>query len=830
MMWLKLSARSVLRQRRRSLLACSGIALGLVALLGAWSMFDGVNAQLIRNMTANYSGHLQIQRQGFLDKHSIDFAFRAEDVEPALRQPEIVARSSRLSGTGLLASGNNARGVLVAGVEPEREAEVTLLSRKLVEGGYLKTGGDSGMVVGASLARALSVAVGAEVAIVSQGMHGAIGAQRFRIVGIYDSGNAMVDSSQVFVTLPAAQELFSAPGRVTAVAMKLASLQDTERVRAKAGAALSGSDYRAWGWRQLLPSVAQSVDLHESVVRVVMLVLFGIVAVGMTSTLQMAVAERVREFGVMRAIGTEPGQLFRAIVYEGLLMASAAFAVGSTAMLALVAWLSRTGVDFSAHSQGMQMMQGASTIIVPELHGARVLEAGMGLLAVTLLATVMPAMRAARIAPISALRGQWRDAGASRSQPTARRISRLPMNLRLALRNLNRSRVRTALGLAALSFGLGAFIFVGAFAEGFLSQMVRNATGLLTGEAQIQHKSFRFDARPELAFQAAPQWLERLRELPQVRALSPRVQTQATLGSARKAEPITLAGVDPAQERGVTFLDQAIRQGSALRSGQDVLIGRKLAERLDVRVGEKVVVTAQDAKGQLASEAFVVAGIFDTGSRGPDASMAFVGLSSAQKMLALDERITNLLLRLHPSADVPAFVRSLDGMLPADGALQALTWQQLLPEVAQFSNLVRHGLLLVLAIVFGMVSVIVMNTLLMSVFERRTEFGTLLAIGADAKSVLRLVITEASLLAAIGAATGIVLGGAIAWRLSVTGVTLAARGSDSLPGVTDIVHPVLSAGLLFGPAGLLCLLVLAASVYPAMRTVKLNPVDALRRG
>jgi putative ABC transport system permease protein len=830
MMWLKLSARSVLRQRRRSLLTCSGMVLGLLASLWGWAMFDGINAQLIRNMTTNYTGHLQIQHKGYLDAGGLDRSFHREDVEPALREVGIAGHSVRLSGVGLLASDHHARGVLLTGVEPEHETTVTDLHRKLVEGEYLSSSRDDAMVLGLALAQALGVSLGDEVAIVVEGLHGAIGATRFRVAGIYDSGNAMVDGYQVFVKLRAAEALFSAPGRITAVALRLDALTDSERVEAAVGIRLSSTVLRVRGWRELLPSVARTVDFHASVIRVVMMVLLGVIALGVTSTLQMGVKERVREFGVMLSLGTSPAHLFRAIVYEGLWMAGTAFLVGWATMAGTVAWLARTGVDFSSHGQAFSTMQGASAIVVPVLQPDRVAEMGLGLLVITLLAAAIPARRAACIQPIIALRGQWAApvARSARMRGEPQHSGRLPLNVALALRNLSRTPERTLLGLAALSFGLAAFIFVAAFAEGFLAQMVRNSTGLLTGDVQVQHPSFRVDQRPELAFEADPRWMERLRQMPLVRAVSQRVQAQATLGGARRAEPVTLMGIEPDQERQITFLERSIVRGKGLQSGRQVLIGSKLAERLDARVGEKVVVTAQDAKGQLASEALTVAGIFDTGSHGPDASMAFVTLSAAQRILALDGRVTNVLLRLHDAQTVPAAQGQLRAMLPANGELQAFAWQEMLPEVAQFANLVRHGLVLVLVIVFSMVSVVVMNTLLMSVSERKLEFGTLLAIGANAKSIVKMVLTEAGLLGVSGVLLGVALGTAVAGYASVTGITLDTHGSDAVPGITNTVHPELSVLLVALPAVLLWVLMLAASAYPAARTARLDPVQALR--
>ena len=829
MLLLKLSARNVLRHRRRTLLIGSAMAFGLSALLFGWAMFDGINAQLIGNMTANYSGHMQVQQRGYLDNGGIDLSFEPGQTAGLLDHPDIQAAAPRLSAKVLIASGTNARGVLLTGVDPVLEKTVTQLHQKISAGHYLLPEGRNQLVMGSSLARALSVEVGDEVSVIAEGWHGAVGAKRLQVGGIYDSGNAMVDAYQVFVGRTSAEDLLSAPGRLTSIAMRLRSVGDVERVRADLSGILP-PDLQVHGWRHLLPSVAQSVDLHANVIRTVMWVVFLVVALGMASTLQMAVAERVREFGVMSATGVSPWQLSRCIVYEGLWIAGGAFFVAAMLDASVVAAIGGQGIDFSAHNEAMRTMEGSTSFVHPSIDVSRFLEVGAGFFLVVLVATALPALRVAGLQPVAAMRARWRAASKPAAGPRLRLLNeRLPLGMRLALRNLGRSPLRTGLGLGVLALGLASFIFVSAFAEGYLVQMTRNATGLLSGDAQVQHQEFRFDSRPQLAFADDAPWLARLDAAPGVLATSPRIQAHATLGSARGAEPVTLVGADPVRERAVTHVDKAIVEGAPLARPGDVLIGQKLARRLDVRVGEKLVATTQDTSGALASEAFRVSGIFSTGSHGPDVGMAIVHLGAAQSLLGLQGRATNVLLRLDDAVDAAALQRQLQAVLPENEPYRVFTWRELLPEVAQFSKLVRHGLGLVLAILFLIVAVIVANTMLMSVFERRREFGTLMAIGAYARAVVRMVVGEAFFLGSAGVLIGAGLGAGAALLAAVRGLRLDARGSDAIPGVTDTVHPLLSSALTGAPAALLLVLVVLVSLYPAVRTVRMRLVEALRQ-
>ncbi|HJV63282.1 MAG TPA: ABC transporter permease [Albitalea sp.] len=827
MQFLKLAARNVARHRRRSLLALAVVALGVAALVFAWAVLDGQNAQMVRNMTETFTGHAQLQRTGFIDGPSFDLAFASQQAAVLAHDPEVAAAAPRVSGTALLSAGANTRGVLLVGVDAVAEPRVTLLHRQVVEGRYFAAGQRGGMLLGRALARGLGVRLGDEVAVLAEGMHASIGAQRLRVQGIFDTGNSVVDGMQAFIALPDAFELFGTDGRITALAIRLKSLPDSRHAVEHLQARLP-QGFSVQGWRSLLPSVRQAVEFHEGMAHLVMTILLAIVTIGVAGVLQMSVAERLREFGTQMALGTSPWQLVRTIVYEGLLLAGAGFAIGYGIAAAAVMKLARDGIALKQHAAALQAMQGIGERIHPYLDPSRIGVLAAAMSVVALLATIVPAARAACLTPLAALRGAWGAGRVRRSGPGLRQGEGRWPTMALALRNLLRAPWRSSLGAAALAFGLGAFIFVAAVAQGFLAQMVDNTTGYVTGDVQIQHPQFRFDMRPAWTFRANPEWLARVRALPQVQAASLRLQGNASVSTPHAAEAVTLVGIDAAQELLVSRLHLALREGRSLGGPREVLIGRKLAQRLDARVGEKIVAMVQDAGGNLASDAFIVAGILDTGAHGPDSAIAYVPLATAQRLFAAEGKVSGVTLRLHDRDQMEAALAQLRGVLPADGSLQALSWQTLVPEVAQTAGLLHHGVLLVLAIIFAMVAMIVMNTLLMSVLERGREFGTLMAIGADLRAILGLVGSEAGVLGTAGVAAGGVAGALLAWHYAGAGLALKAHGADAL-GVSDVVHPVLSAPLLAGAGALLWALVLVVSLVPARKIARLDPIAALRR-
>lgn len=828
MRFVSLAFRNMLRNVRRSTLTLFVFAVGVAALVIAWSVFDGSNAQVIRGMTGNYTGYVQIHRQGYTDDASVDRAFAAQDVAASRVGdiPGIVAAAPRMETMALVSSAGNARGLRIVGIDPELEPSVTVLHQRLVAGRYLDKTETGSMLIGKALAKVLDVGVGDEVAVLTQGMQGSIGAQRYRIAGIYSTGNEMVDGMQAFITMADASALLSSGGQITTIAIKLADRAQTDTVVQTLGGRL-GKDFEVIGWKKLLPEVAESVEFHEVMGKLVTLILFGIVGIGVTNTVLMSALERRREFGVMMALGTSPWQVFRIIIYEGLLLGLSGFGIGFMLGYAAVAYLGAAGIDLG---EGTQTMQGLARVIHPTLSAERILYICSAVFVVIAAASLYPAWKIVRLTSLDAIRGN--PAGRKDTVRTyaggAGFAARLLL-LSLAIRNFTRHPVRTGLTVLTISVGVSAFVFVAATANGYYAQVVANATGMFSGDAQVQHKDFKDDMQPGFSLPDGVQLLGQLRQAHGVAAASPRVQSMAMITSPAKSLPLMLVGVDPGSERETTFLHKAVTQGRYLRQGGDkeIVIGRRLAELLHVRIGERVVVMAQDLGGSLVSEGFVVAGMFNTGSHGIDDGMAQITLTASQKILGINGKITNIALRLQgDDAQRAAALQKLAAVVPP-GESRLLTWQQLLPQVAQISALLKHAQAVLLTIVLLMVSVVIMNTVLMSVMERTREFGTMLALGSRPGFIVRLVQLESGVLGVLGTLCGLALGGLLTAFAMHTGIDIQMHGA-SIPGVTNIIHPQLSVVVLALPGVLLPVLALLAALYPALRASRLEPVRAIR--
>ena len=830
MLFPKLAWRNTLRNPRRTALTVTVVAMGVAAMVFAWALFDGSNNQSINTMTGTFTGHVQIHRKGYTDDPSLDLTFSASEVDlhALAAMPGVRAAAPRLQVPVLVSGDATSRGVLLVGVDPVNERSVTALHERMVSGQWLAdpgTGGSGGMVLGSTLARALKVDQGAEVAVLTQGLYGSIGAARFKVRGIYDTGNEMVDGLQAFISLADATALLSAGDQITTVALKLDHYERGDSV-APALRGLLPKTLEVEGWRELLPDVAQKVNFHEWVATIVMVMLFGIVIVGVTNTILMSTLERTREFGTVMALGTRPGQVFGLIMLEGAILGLLGFAIGLAVGGGLVAHFHTVGIDFSGQSNALQQMPGLSDTLYPYLSLPRMLFLAVAVALVTVGASLYPAWKTAALQPLQAMRGL---AGATSHSTGGRRSDRMGLVSLLALRSIGRSPMRSMLTGFGVMFAMAAFVFLGAFVTGYYVQIVENSTGFISGDGTIQHREFKTRLDPALALDDGPALLEAVAAAPAVRAASGRVQSPGLVSSPKGAEPVLLLGVQPEREKTVTFLYKSIRAGRYLAADKDheVVIGRKLAERLRVQVGEKVVVVGQDVHGALASEAFVVVGLFDTGSHSFDETLAQVSLPALQRMLGMGKRYSSIAVRAQDpeqQASMLAAIRPL--VRQADARVYA--WQELLPEVVQMNTMFKGSLLLVMLVVFGTIAVVIMNTVLMSVLERTREFGTMLAMGSPPRLVVRVVLLEAIVVGAIGTTVGTLFAALAAWAHSRTGMSMASHGMTSIPGTTDVVHPQLSWEVTLQPAALMLVMVVAVSLYPAWRASRLDPMQTMR--
>ncbi|HSA59914.1 MAG TPA: FtsX-like permease family protein [bacterium] len=402
--------------------------------------------------------------------------------------------------------------------------------------------------------------------------------------------------------------------------------------------------------------------------------------------------------------------------------------------------------------------------------------------------------------------------------------------LSLALRNMFRNKKRSLITLAAVSFGLTALIFLRGFVFGAQAQMVQNITTSLTSDAQIVPAALE-NIYNTNGYIEDPEAIRRiLRKDARIQDFAERVIAGGIVSSATNSIATFVVGFDPEAETRIGSRRDVVRgRLMTLEDGHAAAIGDKMREILGVDIGDKIVVTTQDYYGALAGEAFTLVGTFESGNDQIDNGTVMVLKSSAQRMMSLEHRVSKFAMRIEPKGAVMSVVQSLRSAMPSKD-LKVLTWEELIPMMAQLINFQNGMIFVVVVIVLTVVAAGILNTLMMSIVERTREFGLMMAMGTKPGQVILLVALESFFITALGAVVGTALGVALTAYMGHVGIDLSRFvstfsnfliGAHVFPKV-DWLYLAIFLAVVMGSN-------VAVSLYPAWRASRLDPVEAMRQ-
>ena len=402
--------------------------------------------------------------------------------------------------------------------------------------------------------------------------------------------------------------------------------------------------------------------------------------------------------------------------------------------------------------------------------------------------------------------------------------------VKLAWRNIFRNKRRTLIASIAIGIGLTALIFVDAFMIGMAETMIRTATASFLGDAQIHREGFRDTQEVSLTIQALDKVTENLAKEDIVEHWTQRTLAFGMITSPASVSAINLVGVHPPTEKFLSLIDNAITEGAYFEgdNSRDVVIGAKLAEILEIGLGDRVVVTvAQAESGDLSQEMFRVSGIYRFVGEEMNSGMAFVRIEKAQEMLAIGNRVHEIALKF------TSIAYTQDSTLPfwdtySQHGNEALSWTELMSQLTVVLEMTKYSKYIMGVILFGVVIFGIINTLFMSLYERMFEFGVLRAVGTRPFGMARIILFEAGALAIVSIGLGSVLGFLVTALLAHTGIDYTGI---EMMGVTmqEFIYPVLEVQqFIIYPISVFVFTIIAG-LYPARHVAKMAPVDAMRR-
>jgi len=410
-----------------------------------------------------------------------------------------------------------------------------------------------------------------------------------------------------------------------------------------------------------------------------------------------------------------------------------------------------------------------------------------------------------------------------------RRVDRgLPGMIRLAWRSLGRQRRRTALLVVVVAYATISLLFFWGLTDGFLTSIYQSQARLLGAPVLVTTPEYHADPDPVHALPELDPLAAAARSIETVQAVAPRVDVPVLLRSPYASTGVQLRGIEPTAESRVSELPGAIGEGRMVASSGEIVLGDALAERIDVRVGERIAVDAASVAGPSALGLRLV-GRIDSGISVVDETTALVHIDDARTLAGI-ETATSLALAV-PIGREAAAARALDQRLP--DTARAYGVEEQMGELARGLAAERVGAG-VMGLVFALfAAVAVTSSVVVSVMERTREFGVMLALGMSHRRLGAMVTLEAILAALVGYAVGLVVGYALLiWmaEVNVLGPLFAGIWGDLLSGLalgTDIRTDVRFVYVAYAGATVV-LAALGAILTPARRVMGLVPAEAMR--
>jgi len=400
--------RSLWRNRRRTLITLAAIALSIMLVQAFHNLSVGVYARMIDDGVRAGSGHLAVYRDGYLDGREESLSFVPGDLTARVQAlPGVAQALPRLYLPALAQSSYDSRGILLIGVEPAAERAVNPFLKELPADGMLRDLDSRDAVIGQRLLDDLKLAVGLKLVVTAQHRDGTLHSELLRVRGVVKTGIADVDGSLLMVGRDRAAQLAGMPGEIHELAIILDRAADESRILpALATLTAHHRELRAVSWTTAMPNLANAIKLDYASQKFIFVIILLIVTIGVVNTLLMSVMERLREFGVVLALGSSPARLRRLVLLEALLLGTVAAMVGCL-LGALATWyLVEVGIDLKSFIP--ETLEFGGVVFDPVLRAtwdlawmARIAAYVVGL---TLLAALYPAIKAGRVTPAEAMR------------------------------------------------------------------------------------------------------------------------------------------------------------------------------------------------------------------------------------------------------------------------------------------------------------------------------------------------------------------------------------------------------------------------------------------
>jgi len=404
-MFFQLAWRNIWRNKRRTAIILTAVIIGVWSMIFLGSLMRGIAVGMINNGIATLTGHFQIHHKGYRDDPSVENSISDPSfVENVLQNllPPGAKWCRRVRVNAVASNARHSTGVTMVGIDPISESKVSFIGSAVSDGRYLTPEDQNGIVIGEALKDKFETKLGHKLVLMSQDTHGEIASRAFRIVGFFSAEMESTEKQFVFVLCQTSQKMLKLGEGISGISILLPGEPDHPVLNAQLKAALPADQYEVFDWRELLPFETAYLNILDGFLYIWYVVVFVAMGFGIVNTTLMAVYERMREFGLLKALGMKPRWILWEVLTESLLLLICGVVAGNILGLLSIYGLSGSGIDLSALAAGAEFA-GMTRVIYPALDINDFLVANLIVMLLGLAVSTYPALKAARFTPVEAL-------------------------------------------------------------------------------------------------------------------------------------------------------------------------------------------------------------------------------------------------------------------------------------------------------------------------------------------------------------------------------------------------------------------------------------------
>ncbi len=404
------------------------------------------------------------------------------------------------------------------------------------------------------------------------------------------------------------------------------------------------------------------------------------------------------------------------------------------------------------------------------------------------------------------------------------------MLIRIAWQNLWRNPLRSIVIILSMMTGLWAGAFIIGFFKGMINQQIETAISRQLSHIQIHHPKFGEEENILNTIKNGGNIALQLQQRKVVKAVSPRLLIAAMAATAHGSAGVTATGVSPGLEANVTSLGKYIAEGKYFDTTQtmSVIIGRRLQEKLQLRLNQKLILTFQNAGGEITAAAFRVAGVYTSNSSAIEESKLYVMAKDLAPLAGIQPGESHeIAILLHTNNEDEALAALLRNQYKD---LRIETWKDLSPEMRLMIDSFNQYMYIIIGIILIALIFGIVNTMLMAVLERQRELGVLMAVGMNRSKIFFMVMCETIMLALAGCIVGLPLAWACITYFGKTGIDLSNWSQGlAMYGYDTMVYPSLDTIYYFEIGAMALAASVFAAIYPARKSLQLKPAEAIRK-